>query len=94
MTPTHPAATQTPDKALVEIDGERCKGCELCVVVCPMGCLDLDRSLFNSSGFHPARFLNRGAKGSCTACGICYMVCPDYAVKAVKRLGGRAKPDP
>lgn len=80
------AANQTLEKAVVEIDGEQCKGCELCRVVCPRGCLDLDRTIFNTGGFHPARFTYLGSRGACTACGICYMVCPDFAIAEIRKL--------
>lgn len=73
-------------KAVVEISGEKCKGCEICVVVCAQGCLDLNRSVYNEKGFHPASFAYQGTNGGCTACGLCYLVCPDYAISAVKTL--------
>ena len=73
-------------KALVEIDVERCKGCAVCAVVCPRGCIALEREAFNASGFHPARFSYQGLKGNCNACGLCYLVCPDYAVVTIKKL--------
>jgi NAD-dependent dihydropyrimidine dehydrogenase PreA subunit len=41
---------------------------------------------FNRSGFHPAVFHYQGEKGTCTACGICYWVCPDYAIEEVRSL--------
>lgn len=74
------------EAAIVEIIAEKCKGCEICVVVCTHGCLALDRGVFNAKGFHPAKFTFSGANGGCTACGLCYMVCPDYAIAAVKTL--------
>ena len=73
-------------KTIVEITQEKCKGCEICVSVCPQGCLGLDHTVFNSKGFHPARYSSYGLKGKCTACGLCYMVCPDYAVRSIKML--------
>ena len=76
--------TARPPKAMVEIAREKCKGCEICLSVCPQGCLQLDRTVFNSKGFHPAVYSYQGSVGHCTACGLCYMVCPDYAVRSVK----------
>jgi len=73
------------EKSLVIIDSERCKGCDLCVVTCPEGNLELSSSL-NQSGYHPAIFTFHGKKGDCTACGICYWVCPDFAIAEVKTL--------
>ena len=72
-------------KALVVVDAERCKGCSLCVVTCPQKSMSLAPS-FNRNGFHPAVFRYHGEKGDCTACGICYWVCPDYAIAEVRSL--------
>lgn len=69
-------------RASVKILDERCKACELCVVVCPQGNLKLSTKL-NHSGFHPAEFTYRGAKGECTGCAICYWVCPDFAISEI-----------
>jgi 2-oxoglutarate ferredoxin oxidoreductase subunit delta len=72
-------------KAIVVVDAERCKGCEICVVSCPEQNLKLSASL-NRNGYHPAVFSYRGEKGNCTACGICYWVCPDFAISEVRSL--------
>ena len=77
-------------KVIVEVDQEKCKGCEVCVVVCPQGCIKLNRAVFNTRGFHPAEFIYQGKKGGCTACGLCYMVCSDYAVTTIKKLKKRS----
>jgi 2-oxoglutarate ferredoxin oxidoreductase subunit delta len=70
------------DKSLVVILEDHCKGCELCVVACPSGNLTLSEKL-NKMGFHPAVWRYMGKKGPCTACGICYWVCPDAAIHEV-----------
>lgn len=79
-------STKEMAKAVVEIIGEKCKGCEICVVICAQGCLELNQSVYNAKGFHPASFTYQGKRGACTGCGLCYMVCPDYAISAVKKL--------
>jgi 2-oxoglutarate ferredoxin oxidoreductase subunit delta len=75
--------TQIP-KSRVVVDAERCKGCEICVVSCPQGNLKLSDSR-NRKGYHPAVFEYHGTKGDCTACGLCYWVCPDFAIAEVAR---------
>ena len=70
-------------RANVVVLEEQCKACELCVVSCPQGNLKLSARL-NHAGFHPAEFTFRGEKGECTACGVCYWVCPDFAISEVK----------
>ncbi len=72
-------------KALVDVVAELCKGCELCIYACPSGNLVLSHSL-NRKGYHPAIFSYEGTRGSCTACGICYWICPDLAIAEVRRL--------
>ncbi|MGQ9629974.1 MAG: 4Fe-4S dicluster domain-containing protein [bacterium] len=70
----------------VYIDFERCKGCGLCIAVCPKEILALSE-VFNSKGFHPAVCVNQDA---CTRCALCYRMCPDVAIsvelkRAVKK---------
>ena len=77
-------------KGIVEIEEEKCKGCEICVLVCPQGCIKLNQAVFNTRGFHPAEFIYQGKKGGCIACGLCYMVCPDYAITTIKKLKKRS----
>jgi len=72
-------------KAMVIVDSEVCKGCNLCVVSCPGKNLKLS-AVLNRIGYHPAEFHYHGDKGACTACGICYWVCPDFASAEVRRL--------
>ncbi len=65
----------------VEIEQECCKGCELCVEVCPRHLLRLSTGI-NGSGYHPAEFLRpeiANGKG-CTGCTVCGLVCPETAI--------------
>ena len=72
-------------KALVVVVPELCKGCELCIYACPSGNLVLNHNL-NRKGYHPVVFSYQGTRGPCSACGICYWVCPDLAIAEVRRL--------
>jgi 2-oxoglutarate ferredoxin oxidoreductase subunit delta len=58
----------------LEIAEDRCKGCELCVAVCPRHVLALDESVVNGLGYHPVRLL---AAEPCTSCALCARICPD-----------------
>ena len=62
--------------AKVEIQKERCKGCGLCVEVCPKGCLRISSGL-NKMGEHPAE---TSSNEECTGCRLCAVVCPDCAI--------------
>ena len=77
-------AVPAPPRARVIVDAELCKGCDLCVVACPQRNLHLSSAL-NRRGYHPVVFSFHGEKGDCTACGICYWVCPDFAIAEVSR---------
>jgi 2-oxoglutarate ferredoxin oxidoreductase subunit delta len=64
--------TTKPDRGMVEMNPEECKGCGLCVEACPPKVLKLDEEL-NHYGYHPAIYLGHG----CTGCGICFFACPE-----------------
>lgn len=65
----------------VTIDIDRCKGCGLCVHVCPKQVLILSKTNLNAKGYHPAEV----AKGEdCIACAMCAMMCPDVAIQVEK----------
>ncbi len=67
----------------IKIDEERCKGCELCVSVCPRQLIAISDRI-NGLGYHPAEFRQEGEvagkwKG-CTGCTVCGLICPDTAI--------------
>ncbi|MBI4906351.1 MAG: 4Fe-4S dicluster domain-containing protein [Acidobacteria bacterium] len=64
----------------VELRGEHCKGCGLCVEACPPKVLHLTTQL-NRSGYHSAAY----AGERCTGCGICFYVCPEPGAITVLR---------
>ncbi len=66
------------------IDRERCKGCELCITVCPKGILAIDETI-NSYGFTPVILRN---SGQCNACAQCAEICPDIAIEVFKDSKG------
>ena len=59
-------------KAKMTIDTEKCKGCGLCVSVCPLKIMEIDKSITNKKGYHAAR--NIGIE-KCIACGNCAITC-------------------
>ena len=61
-----------PERGMVEMNSEECKGCGLCVEACPPKVLRLAEHL-NRYGYRPAEYLGHG----CTGCGICYFACPE-----------------
>lgn len=63
------------------IDLSYCKGCGLCVSVCPKKILQLDAQALNAKGYHPAKIIDEAA---CIACGMCALICPDCAIRVEK----------
>ena len=56
---------------------ELCKGCELCIAVCPTKILKLDLTRVNSRGYYPAIIYNLA---ECSGCGSCAKMCPDSVI--------------
>lgn len=66
--------------AKVFFDSERCKGCELCITVCPKGIVNLAEVL-NSQGYHSAEVLEQD---KCIGCAFCARICPDTVIEVYK----------
>lgn len=66
--------------AKIIIDEEKCKGCRLCLSVCPKNLITMSQRL-NSKGYYPA---GQVKEEECTACGLCYLICPDVAIEVWK----------
>ncbi|HBL36539.1 MAG TPA: tungsten formylmethanofuran dehydrogenase [Firmicutes bacterium] len=65
--------------AKVTIDAERCKGCELCIGVCPKNVLGMADGI-NNQGYHFAEM-----KGTdCIGCVFCARICPEVAIEVYK----------
>ena len=76
------------------INTERCKGCVLCVIVCPKkGIIISDKS--NKSGYFPAQPVPSGVEGApnadCTGCCLCALVCPDVAIEVQQDDSGKGE---
>lgn len=65
----------------VIIDPDRCKGCSLCVYMCPKKVLELDKQKFNKKGYTPSVPVY---PDKCIGCAICAMMCPDCAITVIK----------
>lgn len=68
-------------KAKVTFDRDRCKGCELCVSVCPKHIVAIDKESINRKGYHPAGVTDITL---CIACASCAKICPDSIITVEK----------
>ncbi len=59
-----------------EIDTDRCKGCSLCVDVCPKNVLEISGDV-NVRGYFPAY---QARPEDCIFCSACCIMCPDVAI--------------
>lgn len=60
---------------------ERCKGCELCVNVCPKKIIKIAEDRLNKKGFRPAEITDQA---QCIGCAFCATICPDVVIEVEK----------
>jgi 2-oxoglutarate ferredoxin oxidoreductase subunit delta len=70
-----------PDRGLLQIDVDECKGCGLCIESCPPKVISMSERL-NHYGYKTALYTGAG----CTGCGICFIICPEPGAITVLRL--------
>ncbi len=74
-------------KGRIDIHRERCKGCGLCIAVCPKKQIEISERL-NTKGYYPASFreenLAETDDSKCTGCALCALVCPDVAIEVYR----------
>jgi len=68
---SHEAARHGPVKTTVEITDAWCKGCDICVKMCPERCLRLNDRLI----------AELARPDLCTGCRMCELLCPDFAIR-------------
>ena len=63
----------------IKLNTKRCKGCYLCVSVCPVKALSPYGEL-GEQGYETVKV----DEEKCITCGSCYRMCPDYAIEILK----------
>ena len=69
----------------IEIDKEKCKGCQVCVEICPQSAIEVS-PVTNKKGYYFARPCGDG----CTGCAMCGLVCPDVAITVYREDTAKA----
>lgn len=84
----------TKIRGTISVDQDRCKGCGLCVTVCPKHVLELAHQ-FNARGYQPAHLVEDfliDPRDGCTGCMLCATICPDAAITVYREVA--RMPDP
>ncbi len=68
-------------KGTIEVDIQKCKGCAVCVSVCPTKVIELGAKV-NDKGYNYVVMLN---EDDCIGCAGCAMVCPDSVITVYKK---------
>ncbi|WP_280768262.1 4Fe-4S dicluster domain-containing protein [Salipaludibacillus daqingensis] len=71
----------------VEFNEDRCKGCSLCVSVCPQGIVRLSTRM-NIKGYQAAEVVDQEA---CTSCAACARMCPDSAITVYRPIKNKQR---
>ena len=58
------------------VEKDRCKGCGLCIEVCPKNVLEISKE-GNAKGYFPAF---QARPDDCIHCTLCCVMCPDVAI--------------
>ena len=64
----------------VLVDGDFCKGCELCLMACPKKIIVMSTHI-NDKGYSPAEITKQE---ECIGCKACALLCPDGAISIYK----------
>ena len=74
-----------PKRGKIVVDRERCKGCGVCIPVCPQEVI-ITSSKLNQKWYSPAEFKENIAEGEkgCTGCAMCATVCPEVAIEVYR----------
>lgn len=66
----------------VQIRAELCKGCDLCVAICPEHVLEMTEQI-NDKGWPVVTLAREG----CTGCRLCALACPDGVFTVYQHTG-------
>ncbi len=70
-------------KYKITVIQDRCKGCQFCIELCPKKNLKQSKDS-TRKGY---RFVYSESDSECINCGLCEMVCPDFAICITSQEG-------
>ena len=73
-------------KGKIKLNREACKGCYLCISVCPEKLIQVSAKL-NQKGYYPAEFMESdpdAPERACTGCATCATICPDVVIEVYR----------
>jgi 2-oxoglutarate ferredoxin oxidoreductase subunit delta len=80
-------------KGRIVIDEALCKGCALCLGVCPKNLIHMATDRFTPKGYRPAELVD--SEHECTGCAICSVICPEAAIRVYRWVPAhKAEPVP
>jgi len=65
----------------IKINNALCKGCALCIDVCPKDVIKINTGVLNNKGYNPAVV---DSPDNCISCAMCAKMCPDSAISVYK----------
>ena len=68
-------------KIQLTFNEDRCKGCGLCISVCPKKILRLSENKFNKEGYTAVECIDMS---QCIGCAMCATMCPDVVIRVEK----------
>ncbi len=68
-------------KGTIRIKKAMCKGCGLCIEVCPKGAIFISKKI-NEKSYFPAEFDKKN--NECTGCGLCAVMCPEAIIEVYR----------
>ncbi len=84
-------------KGRIEINKERCKGCGLCITVCPKHNIEISEEI-NTKGYYPAAFKEPDEAEpevkQCTGCSMCAITCPHVAIEVYREAKDQSSSQP
>lgn len=69
---------------MIYIDEKLCKGCDICIFICPVNVFESSNKLNEKGYILPIV----AREDKCIKCRLCEMICPDFAIHILDDDGG------